>query len=113
MLYGQLDDGVAHLGLGDRLEGGTGNDAMLGDLATVAERRRSTFGAHDADHQGQADQRAGLRREHHLPETYVPRVRPRSAARTWRSAVPVTMAFSWAPAPTSPTATPGRHALRR
>ena len=43
MLYGQLDDGVA-LGTGDRLEGGTGNDTMLGDLATVKHTPASTFG---------------------------------------------------------------------
>ena len=34
VLYGQLDDGVA-LGSGDLVEGGTGNDVLLGDLATV------------------------------------------------------------------------------
>ena len=34
VLYGQLDDGRA-LGEGDLLEGGSGNDALLGDLAVV------------------------------------------------------------------------------
>ena len=36
VLYGQLDDGTTSTwGSGDRLEGGSGNDALLGDLAVV------------------------------------------------------------------------------
>ena len=42
MLYGQLDDGPA-LGEGDVLEGGSGNDALLGDLAVVKRTPAATW----------------------------------------------------------------------